>query len=108
MPLNAELIIAWTLLLFVVGLFTGYWSWLFYRRLTEGNDPMAAAFMLREIAFTNMFFCFTVIRSLALFGLSRLDVAYVVWGTSSTLLVVVSYLLLHRELNQQRQKERKK
>lgn len=98
-----ELILAWTILLLAVAAFTGYWSWLFYRQLTDSRDPMGAAFMLREVAYTNMFLCFAVIRSLPLFGLAPLNIAYLVWGVASTLMVVTSYILLHRELSRQRQ-----
>lgn len=106
MPLtaNIQLILGWSLLLLTLAGFTGYWSWLFYRKLVEGKDPMSAPFLLREIAYTNMFLCFAAIRALPLLGYSSLNVAFLAWGTASTLLVVGSYLLLHRELNRQRRK----
>lgn len=109
MPLTADfnLILGWAMLLLLLACFTGYWSWLFYRQLTEGKDPMSAPFLLREIAYTNMFVCYAAIRSLPLLGYSSFNIAYLAWGTVSTLLVVASYLLLHRELNRQRRRGRK-
>lgn len=102
---NYSVILFWAICLLVVAGFNGWWGVKFFQRSIAGGDPMATPFLVLQIAYTNMFLCFTVIRALPLFNIEpNRDVILLTWGTLSTFFVIVGFVALQYQIHSQKRK----
>lgn len=104
-PVDRVAIVIWIIALVLLAVFSVRWGWAFYRQSTDNPNPVSAGFMIRDWLLANLFISFSGVIALYVFGVPI--VTPIVWGTASTVWLLISYVILQLEINRQKRRNRK-